>query len=181
MNILGLDLSLTATGIAEPDGCPQTFKSAHRGVDRLVDIRNAVISWARTCRVDLVALEGYSFASKGSGIYQIAELGGVVRVALHEHDIPLVVIPPACVKKYATGSGLANKLQVALAAQKRLKVEVADDNAADAAWLRAMAMDAYGAAPPAVPASHRSTLAKITWPTVGGHQPFPAAAPTPST
>ena len=50
--------------------------------------------------------------SRYSHAHSIGELGGVVRVALHERQIPFVEIPPTCRAKFATGKGNAGKVQV---------------------------------------------------------------------
>jgi Holliday junction resolvasome RuvABC endonuclease subunit len=63
-------------------------------------------------RIQIVALEHYSYMSRYSHAHSIGELGGVVRVALHERHIPFVEIPPTCRAKFATGKGNSGKVQV---------------------------------------------------------------------
>lgn len=63
-------------------------------------------------RIQIVAIENYSYMSRYSHAHSIGELGGVVRVALRERQIPFVEIPPTCRAKFATGKGNAGKVQV---------------------------------------------------------------------
>ncbi len=178
MRVLALDLSLQATGVALPTGELLTVKPGlRRGPERLGWVRDWVHD--HLARVDLCVLEGYSYNSANSHAHALGELGGVVRCLLYQKDIDQVEVPPACLKKYATGKGNAGKDQVLVAALKRLGVEPADNNQADAAWLRAMAEDAYWLDVPRVPSGHRGVLAKVPWPVVGEWRPFPPGWRTP--
>jgi len=167
MRILALDLSLTATGYAGPNGSGVLSPSAEvgKGVERLAWIRDQVLSLAEGA--DLVAVEGYSFASRGRALISLGELGGAVRLALHEFGVPVVEIPPACRAKYAAGKGNASKDAVLVEAVRRLDYDGHDHNVADALWLQAMAADHYdlpGDTP--APKVHRAALEKITWPEI---------------
>jgi Holliday junction resolvasome RuvABC endonuclease subunit len=179
-NVIGLDLSLTATGVAADDG-NRTIKVRSTGMARLVELRDRVQGechrhptlesqiWCAggRCdnRPDLVVIEGYSMgtARQSSHAHGLGELGGVVRLWMWEAGVPYVDIPPACLKKYATGAGNAKKEAVLIAAVKR-GAEVRDNNEADAWWLRAMGMDALGCPVVSVPALHRKALATVAWP-----------------
>src|SRR6056300_1091110 len=56
-----------------------------------------------------VFIEGYSFGSKGQGIFQIAENCGILKYRLQENKIPYDTVVPSVVKKGATGKGNADK------------------------------------------------------------------------
>ena len=56
-----------------------------------------------------VFIEGYSFGSKGRGVFQIAENCGILKYRLQEANIPYDTIVPSVVKKGATGKGNADK------------------------------------------------------------------------
>lgn len=164
--ILSLDLSLTAPGYCDCEGCGTFHVPAKlRGVERLIDIRDQVKeSAAGFC--DLVVIEGYSYGSKGQAVINIGELGGVIRVALHELHLPVVEIPPACLKRYATGRGNASKDDVLQAGVMRSGHTFVDNNACDAWWLWCMAMEHYcpgDAGVPKMPAANREALGKINW------------------
>lgn len=82
--ILGLDLSLTATGWALVwDGSPKwgVIKSKHRSAKRLSEIRNEVRVIIYQEQPSLAVIEGYSYGSH-QGMAGLAELGGVVRLLL---------------------------------------------------------------------------------------------------
>lgn len=92
---------------------------------------------------ELVVLEGYAFGAKGNAVYQIAELGGVVRVALAERQLRVVEVPATSLKKFATGKGNAGKPDMLAAAIKQLDFGGTDDNEVDALWLLEMARLRY--------------------------------------
>ena len=56
-----------------------------------------------------VFIEGYSFGSKGQGIFQIAENCGILKYRLQELKITYNTVVPSVVKKGATGKGNADK------------------------------------------------------------------------
>lgn len=180
MRILGLDLSLTATGWAgwalHSCGVLKPPRGEDRGMERLDWIRRQVLEVVRVDAfygsADLVVLEGYSFGSKGRATFSLGELGGVVRLALHRAGIPYVDVAPQTLKKYATGKGNAPGQAVLVEAVKRLGYEGADDNAADAMWLLAMGLDAYGQpGAPEMPQTHRGALASVDWPRLPNWKP----------
>lgn len=165
MNILALDLSLTGTGICGPDGETTTLLTDKlRGMGRLRWIRSAVLE--RVPGVDLVALEGYSYGSKGRGVINIGELGGVIRLALHEASIPFVEIPPSCLKRYATGKGNASKDDVLQAGVIRSGHTFIDNNACDAWFLWQLALAHYEPGSPLLvrmPKGNQEGLVKVAW------------------
>lgn len=163
MRVAGLDLSLTASGVAAVDGSTSCVKTKLRGPARLAAIRDAVIELVFPS-ADLVALEDYSFASRDAHAHELGELGGVIRLRLHELEVPWIAIPPSSLKKYSTGRGNAKKDEVLVAAVRRLPDFDGDHNQADAAWLRAMALDGLGHPIVSMPQEHRVALAKIQWP-----------------
>lgn len=107
--VLAVDLSLTRTGLCDDDG-PTTYAASGEGLTRLAAIRDRVLDAAAAA--ELVAIEGYSFGSKGRAVVSIGELGGVVRLALAEAGVAFVDVPPSTLKKYATGKGNAGKDEV---------------------------------------------------------------------
>ena len=57
-----------------------------------------------------IFIEGYSFGSKGQGLFQIAENCGLLKYKLHmSPSILYDTIVPSVVKKYASGKGNADK------------------------------------------------------------------------
>lgn len=156
--VLGLDLSLTATGYAYNDEVVGVIRSKANGMRRLKEIRETVIEFAIVA--DVVVLEGYGFDSQKAVV--LGELGGVVRLELYDRRIPYVEVPPALVKKYATGKGNADKDAMLAAAIRRFGFEGDNNNAADAWLLRDMGLVAYDGEP--VTDYQREALGKVDWP-----------------
>jgi crossover junction endodeoxyribonuclease RuvC len=174
VRIVGIDLSLTGTGICHPDGSTETLKPKRTGMDRLAWIRDEIALRCylphSTHQVDLIVIEGYSYGSKGRAVVNIGELGGVLRLYLHEYGPPFVEIPPSCLKKYATGRGNAGKEDMLQAAVIRSGHTFADNNAADAWWLWQMALAHYCPESPLLvrmPKTHQDGLAKVAWAAIG--------------
>ena len=55
-----------------------------------------------------IALEGYSMGSKGK-VFHIAENTGVLKYKIYNAGVPLEIIPPTSLKKFATGKGNSDK------------------------------------------------------------------------
>lgn len=159
--VLGIDPSLTALGYAMTEEVVGVFRSRAKGMRRLAEIRNFVIEMAHDC--DVTILEGYAFARTNQA-HQLGELGGVVRLALWERRIPFVDVPPAIVKKVATGRGNADKPAVIAAAIRRFGFEGDGQDAAEAWILRAMALVHYDNVPIPLPAGALDALEKVEWP-----------------
>ncbi len=133
MHIVGIDASLTGTGIAylqdRREPVTEVIRSRKSGVERLIEIRDQVRSHLPFA--DLVVIEGYSFASANQA-HQMGELGGVLRVMLAEAYVQWIEVPPSQVKKFATGRGNAKKEEMAVAIFKRWGREFATNDEADA-------------------------------------------------
>lgn len=116
MRILGLDLSLTAPGVAIlEDGALVTattikVPTALRGAARLALIETSILD---NYGGEIVAIEGYSFGAKYSR-EAVAELGGVIRLGLYRRDIPYVEIPVLTWRKELLGKAPGPK-DIALA------------------------------------------------------------------
>jgi Holliday junction resolvasome RuvABC endonuclease subunit len=164
-HVVGLDLSLRHAGIAYPDGVttvvnPKKLTGPQRWACIWDDIAQA---WLPDVP-DLAVIEGYAYAAAGSALFDLCELGGLVRWELHRAGVPWIVIPPTSLKKYATGSGVATKTAMVIAARDRLGYEGTDDNEADALWLRAMGLDLLDEPPCRLPIIQRNVLHRLTWP-----------------
>jgi Holliday junction resolvasome RuvABC endonuclease subunit len=139
--VVGLDLSLTATGVAGHDGETFTIKTNSLGDARLIEIV-AKVERATRGVPSLVAIEDLPTHARAAGITGMVH--GAVRVRLINDGTPYVLITPATLKKYATGRGNAGKPEMAVALFKRAGLELADDNQVDAWWLRAAGHELLG-------------------------------------
>jgi len=160
MIVVGIDPSLTGTGIivlrnGELGKALTTKNEPKLGtierVRRIYEQINNVIENLSTCYVNayigdkrmirweppsLIVIEGFSYGSKGRGVFDIAYLGWRIREELEryrtEDDIPWLEVSPSQVKQFATGKGNANKEIVLQQVYKRWGVELTDNNQADA-------------------------------------------------
>lgn len=168
--VVGLDLSLTATGMTLPDGQPMTIspgKGLH-GVARLEQIRAAVFSAFAPRGTALVVVEGPAYSrALGAGHHEASGLWWLIAYELTARGIPYAIVSPTALKKYATGRGNATKPDLRMALYQRAGLDLRDDNQVDAWWLRSMGLDHLGHAPVSLPAAHRAVLGKVAWPEVG--------------
>lgn len=160
--VVGLDLSITATGIAWCDGTTYTVTGKTTGDRRLLTICQEVGIAVDGRSIDLVVIEDLPTHAKAAGITGMVH--GAVRAYLLRLGTPYALITPASLKKYATGRGNAGKPEMAVAAYKRLGREPADDNQVDALWLRAAGLDRLGQPLAQMPAANRAALDAVTWP-----------------
>lgn len=169
--VLGLDLSMTASGICMPDGTTATIKTNPKHGDKRLNVIVTEIALALGDRnyghnIDLVVMEEAPPGLKGPAIKAIHMVHGAVRLMLNDFDTPYAVINPTTLKAYATGKSNADKPSMAVSAFKRAGIEFADDNQCDAAWLRWAGLDQLGHPQFGLPQAQRSWLAKAQWPTV---------------
>lgn len=166
MNVLGLDLSLTATGYAVPglQGVIKPPGSARKGMARLDHIRSVVIGLIDNYGIGLVMVEGYSFASRQSHAHALGELGGLIRWSLWKCGVGYVDVSPSTLKMFATGKGNAPKNAVLAEAINRLGYEGHDDNEADALWLQELGVMLLGDTGLDLPKTHLRALEKVELP-----------------
>ena len=133
---MGLDLSLTSTGVSV-GGSTQSIKSKNRGAKRLIEIRDEIVKIAKNEKIEIVAIEGYSYASQYSQAHSIGELGGVVKVAMKELGLAIVIIPPTCRAKFATGKGNSGKIEVMSAVAQKTGIMFTGTDGSDKcdAWI----------------------------------------------
>lgn len=121
MMILGIDPSLTGTGLVKLDErghivCTRVLRSDKAGIERVIDIERDLAD--ELDGVEVAAIEGYAFGAQASR-EALAELSGVLKRRLHLSGVMWVIAPPASVKKFATGRGNAKKDEMRLAVYKK--------------------------------------------------------------
>lgn len=143
--IVGLDLSLTATGyciVDRQDGLKFTtgIVTAGKllGLARIDSILSQVSSFVDPHT--LVVIEDFSFGSKGQAVFQIAGLGYLVRHCLWKQGIPTLFVAPSTLKKFVTGAGNSDKSVMLKEIFKRWGADINDDNAGDAYGLARIGM-----------------------------------------
>jgi Holliday junction resolvasome RuvABC endonuclease subunit len=190
MRIMGVDLSVACTGLGLPGGRTVAVKPKSKGDQRLKEITDRIR--LNAYGVDLVVIEGLGGRYLGEASRVIPMLHGAVRLKLMEDGIPYMLLSPSSLKKFATGSGTADKTAMALAALKRLGREYKTSDECDADWLRIAGRFAYGhcgleplendrvlTMPQENLKALRWSISKkepIVWPVVGGQEPWPDQA-----
>lgn len=157
--VVGLDLSITATGIAYADGSTYTVKTKRDGDRRLLEICHEIGIAVDGRGVDLVVIEDLPTHAKAAGITGMVH--GAVRVYLMQLRVPYVLITPATLKKFATGKGNAGKPEMAVALFKRTGLELADSDQVDAFWLRAAGLQLLGEPVVELPKAQVAALDKV--------------------
>jgi hypothetical protein len=186
--VVGLDPSLTASGIAWPDGRCITHGRAGLTVvngrslhQRSFDLKRLVVEvHGRALGAigveggifrapDLVVIEGLSLHSKNSGgLSERCHLWWSLVDLLEAARVPVLEVSPGVLTKYATGKGGGAKAAVIDACARRMpQFETGgNDNKADAAWLCAIGMALLDHPIVEVPATHRAALDKLALPTM---------------
>jgi crossover junction endodeoxyribonuclease RuvC len=170
--VVGVDLSLTGTGLATitPDRAPivSTSRSKILGASlndrdsRLRGIEHTVLAVCDGAA--LVVVEGPSYASKGAGTWDRAGLWWYVIRALLATGVPTAEVPPTTLKKFAAGKGNADKTAVAVGLSRLWPdVNASNDNEWDALALATMGAQHLDIPVPQR-AHHRDAMAKVVWP-----------------
>lgn len=144
-NVMGLDLSLTGTGIVVLKGNEVLAKMCIEvkmpGLLRMLHIADAVEMQCDMYSPVLIVIEGPSYASIGAAKHQIGELSGIVKSRMFERAkleggykavYPIQLVAPNTLKKFATGKGNAKKNMMLKAVFQKWGFDADDDNVADA-------------------------------------------------
>ena len=97
------------TGMMSEDVVGYEHKDYDTPIRRFTYISDFIFDHISGLINPIVFIEGYSFGSKGQGIFQIAENCGILKYRLQEAKIPYETVVPSVVKKGATGKGNADK------------------------------------------------------------------------
>ena len=84
----------------------ERFQDWNQDFQRYKSIADWAMEYLDGC--NQIAIEGYSMGSKGK-VFNIAENTGVLKYKIYNLGIPLEIVPPTTVKKFATGKGNADK------------------------------------------------------------------------
>jgi len=146
----GIDLSLTNTGLIIIDEAGDIIiqksiktsapddKTSIGTIRRIEGIKRSVMKELLRNNVTKIAVEGFSYGSKGRALFQIAYLGYSIREELWKADIDFIEPAPKSLKQYVTGKGNSKKSEVMLQVYKKWGKEFSDDNLADAYTLAQM-------------------------------------------
>lgn len=136
MNIMGIDPSLSATGVyVDEFSKAWTIKTKPKDGDRrLVHIAGDIENAIRFYQPNFYMLEDLPISARAAGKTGMAH--GVIREAILAEGGDYVTLPPATLKKAAVGNGRAEKADMINGyAAAYPDTPIGDDNQADAAWL----------------------------------------------
>lgn len=132
--VMGIDASLTSTGwcfLSEGRTVFASFGSKFTGPERLRDLYDQLCGVMDIVKPTMVVLEGYSYGSSFNR-EALAELGGLIRLALWDRKIPTLIVAPTTLKKFVLNGQTTDKDQMLLASYKRWGIEFANNDECDA-------------------------------------------------
>ncbi|CPY91281.1 gp6 protein [Mycobacteroides abscessus] len=129
MNVVGLDLSLTGSGIAAIDPHTRELATAVHSSPPPADdnltchtrrhrtLVDGIVRQVLACDPVLVVVEGLQFSvkAKDSSLTRRGFLWWAVIEALCDAGVPVLEVSPSQIKKFATGKGNASKAEVVAA------------------------------------------------------------------
>ena len=143
--IIGIDYSLTSPAVCINNGALMFFYLTNKKkwigqqsediigyehkewtdpIQRFKNISDFVFDVINQTYLPQIFIEGYSFGSKGQGLFQIAENCGILKYRLQEENLPYSTVVPSVVKKGATGKGNADKDMMYEACMKETKINL---------------------------------------------------------
>lgn len=120
--VIGLDISLTSTGISDGVTADAIQAGPLRGEARMDYILGEIMHQAGS-EPRLAVIEGAAFSRLGPGHDELAGLRWTVRNALWREGFLIAIVPPTTLKKWTTGSGTAGKDDMAAAVASRWGVD----------------------------------------------------------
>jgi Holliday junction resolvasome RuvABC endonuclease subunit len=140
--ILGIDPSLGSTGYAyRKDGkivSGRITTDALRGAHRLFYIRLQLAKVVQLVAPTLTVLEDYAMGAGGrnnNNVFNIGELGGVVKTYLWENGMDVLSVAPTQMKSVIALNGRADKTDISRALAQRFGIVVSQHDEADAVGL----------------------------------------------
>lgn len=129
--IIGIDQSLTETGWYFDNENYDVIKSKHKGVERLIDIREVLKELIEKFKVTTIVMENYAFSQAFKGGF-LGELGGMIKILAYDNKLKMVIILPNTLKKFMTGKGNSKKEVMLLSVYKNYNFETTNNNIVDA-------------------------------------------------
>lgn len=137
--VIGIDASLTSTGFCILYEDVKNMKllavkgGKLRGAERLAYFQEQLVYLLTEYTPKFALIENYAYSvGVGGRVFDVGELGGVVRLTLFQQSVPYDVVAPPSVKKYITGSGRCEKDVIIKEVYKNYGIDTNDNNLADA-------------------------------------------------
>lgn len=180
--VIGIDSSLTATGLASSRGWCEVIgykrpRAKDPGItqlphtERLTAMRNLLAAVTEAIGTPHLAVMELPAPSRtGGGAHERGWFWWQIYNHLATHNIPVGLMTPNQRGLYATGKGTAGKGAVIDQVSRRFPTWTTDgdDNAADAVILMAAGRDWLGHPITTMPKTHQAAIEKATWPTLPG-------------
>lgn len=145
MLYLGIDQSLNSTGVAlyaplvdKPVELTVIQPAGLRDGPRLALIRSQLARILEGRRITQAAMEAYSYGSVGK-VFELGEVGGVIKCLLAELKVPLVTAAPTQLKKFVAKNSSADKAQMSAATKVKWGLTIVQDDMCDAYGLARLA------------------------------------------
>lgn len=180
MIVVGIDLSLTSTGLAMLDMHPTgladhaTERIQSKGrTDATLDQRwvrldvlaHRISQWTVDHGPDLVVIEAPAFSRQTGSQHDRSGLWWRVVTRILGECYPVAEVPPTSRAKYATGRGNAGKDEVLAATIRRHPhLDILGNDIADAVTLAAMGCHHHDMPPTPMPKTNAAALDKVRWP-----------------
>lgn len=175
LTVVGIDTSLTATGLASSRGWCHTvgYTDKKRPITKLPHAdRLAALETVRADVIrdighpDLAVMETPALSRSGGGSHERGWLWWEVYRHLARTGVPVALMSTNQRAQYATGKGSASKSAVVDAVARRWPAWVTegDDNQADAVALMAAGLDWLGLPIVPMPQTHTRALEGAAWP-----------------
>lgn len=149
-DFLGLDLSLTSTGVFlktilgqesfEIKTKPDQFENS---ILRCDHIAQTIVAFVNKTKPGMIAVEDYFAGRMLGSVIQLAELGTLVRYALMKNGSHFYTVAPTQLKKFCTSKGSGDKDNILKGVYKKWNVDVNSNNIADACVLAYIAEAIY--------------------------------------
>lgn len=174
VNVIGIDPSLTGTGIASSRGWVELV--GQKDVTKLPLLPRIAAVARLAAEVvqlvgtpDLVVIERPAFSRSGGGAVERHALWFEIVRSLIARQIPVAEAANQHRMRYATGKGSAQKNAIVDAVARRLPLfdTSGNDNLCDAAVLCALGCDWLGHPLAVMPATHRRAVTDMNWPDLG--------------
>ncbi len=177
LRVVGLDLSLTSTGMSEGDLHWVAQTSSDDPIEYRLDwiinrVKAITEPWTRPPAVLVVVEDGAPSKNAQPGHEELAALRLMVRHLLWSRDIPFAMVRPTTLKAYTTGSGTATKARMVQAVKDRHGIDLSGVmvkdgkyDMADAAALAAMGYAFIGQPLPTTgPPARMDSMLAVKWP-----------------
>lgn len=143
--VVGIDQSVRHSGLCILNETTEIAKllliEPHKelsGGPLLAYTRDALTEALTGLSIKAAVMEGYSYGSANKK-FLLGEVGGAVKLTIHDLGCPLYVAAPKQLKKFVTGRGDADKGRVMSAIEAQWGEKFSDDNLADAYGLSRIA------------------------------------------